>query len=1051
MSTLVRRTLRLVYGFVLMILLPTAVFAQASITGVVKDASGAVLPGVTVEAASPALIEKTRTAVTDGTGTYRIVDLRPGTYSVSFTLTGFTTVKRDGIELTGSFSATINADMKVGALAETITVTGETPVVDVQNTRRENVISSDVIQSLPVTRAYGSLLNVTPGLTVDNNGLAATPTMTFFAAHGGNINEGRMMINGMTVAAAFNGGGVSSLTYDTTNVDEVSVLVSGGLGESEIGGPAMNIVPRSGGNLFKGQVFLNEAGKWSNGDNVSGTALAASVGAPPQILSSWDGSVNYGGPIKKDKLWFFGAYRKYTTSQALEGVVVNKNAGDASQWTFVGDPTIQGRNIQGRNIWDARLTYQANEKNRIFFSQEHQARCEGSTLFTQTTGGCRQREADWIGVSNVLASAEANTNYFDLPYNVTQATWTSPVTSKFLLEAGYSRFSYSHNGGPGMLPPDGIFNLTPVTEALAIDGHRANFRYRGLNNYIDGYGNPTTWRASMSYVTGAHNFKVGYQGSYLISKYHYVQDDNLLQYSFTNRVPTSFTVNLQDWRTHDVTEAAAIYAQDTWTHKQLTLQGALRFDRAWSFSPGDLNGTTTTSPYNAAAITFPDTQGVSSYKDLSPRVGLSYDVFGNGKTAIKFNYGRYVSPATNDQNYPLNNPANLIQRSLTRNWTDTNNNKVIDCNILNPAAQTVPGGDTCGATSGVNANFGKPNINGTVGQDILSGWGVRQADSQWGIQLAQQIVPRVSATVGYNRRWWSNYTSIDNVNTTPADFEKSTVTAPADSRLPNGGGYPITIYTLSPAGGAKGSFTETHLDSYYGAARTRYWQGVDVDVNARLRGNLYVQAGTTTGRQVNDTCALTAILGAGVGSLTPAPGQPTPIADNPDPRNCRSVDPIETTLRGSASWTVPKVDVLVSATMRSQPALQLNATILVPNSLIATQLGHLPSGATATGFTTVSLVDFATAGTSNAGQGGPNRLYADSRRNQIDMRFAKIFRFNSRRLDVGLDVQNLLNSNYGTVYDASYGTYGLAESATFLQPTSVVTPRFVRLNFTFDF
>jgi len=213
---------------------------------------------------------------------------------------------------------------------------------------------------------------------------------------------------------------------------------------------------------------------------------------------------------------------------------------------------------------------------------------------------------------------------------------------------------------------------------------------------------------------------------------------------------------------------------------------------------------------------------------------------------------------------------------------------------------------------------------------------------------------------------------------------------------------------------------------------------------ARLRGNLYLQAGTTTGRQVNDTCALVAIIGNGVGSGTVG-------LDNPDPRNCRSVDPLETTLRGSASWTVPKVDVLVSATMRSQPALELNATILVPNSVIAGQLGHLPSGATATGFTTVSLVDFATAGTSNAGQGGPNRAYANNRRNQIDMRFAKIFRFDNHRLDVGVDVQNLLNSNYGTVYDSSYGTLGSPVSATFMNPTSVVTPRFMRLNFTYDF
>src|SRR6476659_2691379 len=122
-------------------------FAQASFTGTVRDASGGVLPGVTVEASSPALIEKTRTAVTDGSGQYRIVDLQPGTYSVTFTLTGFSTIKRDGIELTGSFVATINADMKVGALAETITVTGETPVVDVQSAKREVVLNNEVIQT----------------------------------------------------------------------------------------------------------------------------------------------------------------------------------------------------------------------------------------------------------------------------------------------------------------------------------------------------------------------------------------------------------------------------------------------------------------------------------------------------------------------------------------------------------------------------------------------------------------------------------------------------------------------------------------------------------------------------------------------------------------------------------------------------------------------------------------------------------------------------------------------------------------------------------------
>src|ERR1041384_1515315 len=239
-----------------LLLLPASAFAQATLTGTVKDASGAVLPGVTVEASSPALIEKTRTAVTDGSGQYRIIDLRPGTYSVTFTLTGFNTVKREGVELTGTFVASINAEMKVGGIQETITATGETPVVDVQNAKRELTMNQEVINTLPVTRAAGALLNAVPGLQVDTNGTALAPTMTFFNAHSSTINsgfvagEGRYTVNGLPVSAS-RSGGPSSYVYDTVNAQEIGVTVGGCIGEDAVGGPVMNIVPKSGGNSFK--------------------------------------------------------------------------------------------------------------------------------------------------------------------------------------------------------------------------------------------------------------------------------------------------------------------------------------------------------------------------------------------------------------------------------------------------------------------------------------------------------------------------------------------------------------------------------------------------------------------------------------------------------------------------------------------------------------------------------------------------------------------------------------------------------------------------------
>src|SRR5688572_32948734 len=231
----------------LLLLLPVSAFAQASLAGTVRDASGGVLPGVTVEAASPALIEKVRTAVTDDSGQYRITDLRAGVYTLSFSLPGFNVVRREDITLSGTQTLTIAVDMRVGGIQETITVTGETPVVDVQSARREVVIDREMIQTIPSTRSVGGLLNATAGLTVDGNGIALSPTMTFFSANGGANNEGRMAVNGMTVGAA-RSGGVSSYVYDAVGVEEVSIRVGGGLGETDTGGPIMNIIPRSGGN-----------------------------------------------------------------------------------------------------------------------------------------------------------------------------------------------------------------------------------------------------------------------------------------------------------------------------------------------------------------------------------------------------------------------------------------------------------------------------------------------------------------------------------------------------------------------------------------------------------------------------------------------------------------------------------------------------------------------------------------------------------------------------------------------------------------------------------
>ena len=1032
-----RGAIPLLAGCVLLI--PALAHAQASLAGVVRDNTGAVLPGVTVEATSIVLIEKARTAVTDGTGQYRITELPPGTYTLTFTLSGFNVFKREDVEVRGSGVIPINAEMRVGTLEETITVTGESPLVDTQTTRRETVITSEVLSTLPVTRSYGTLLAAIPGIVTDNasRGAMTDPFMTFFTSNGGRGNEGRMLIDGMPVAASFNGGGVSTFIYDVANAQEMQVLVSGGLGESEAGGPTVNLVPQSGGNTFRGQGFYSNAGDWSRSDNIDARLEAAGIIRPPGLIKNFDMSATLGGPIKRDRLWFFGNGRNVGQTTHVEGGFGNLNAGNVARWDYVQDDGILTRNASVRNIYSLRLTSQLTQKNRLSFSHEYQHRCSGSTI-TPDGDGCRKRAGDWIAVGTITSAPESWVGYHDFPYNVTQAAWTSPLSNRVLLEAGFSRFQYLW-AGFGTAPPDGLTNVIPVTESQAIDNHRANFTYRGAFDTL-GFGwanndaNPNNWKASASYITGAHSMKVGYQGSYQRALGRREANTTLMRYVFNNRVPQSVGYTMvPNWSQNDRTATTAFYVQDQWTVGRFTLQGAIRYDRASSWAPAEGNGTDDTSIFSPAPISFPRTVSVSGYHDITTRWGAAWDVFGNGRTALKANIGRYLQNATNDENYTANNPAARIVRNVfARNWVDGNNNFIVDCNLASPDLQDnrASGGDQCAALAGDNRNFGNANPNLTIiNPDILEGWGVRPSDGQFGGSIQQEGLPRVSVDVSYNRRWFGNFFVTDNQLVGPSDYDAWTYTAPLDERLPDGGGYPVTVYSITREAALRGARNYRTFESDFGDPRTQYWHGVNVNVNTRMRNGLVFQGGTSTGRGVRDDCD------AG-----------TKI-DSPDPRNCRVVEPFMTSFTGNASYTVPKVDVLVSAQFRSRnPAnigavgansasngTSLSANTQVPNAVVQQLLGRLPGTALIAGNTTVNLLE-------------TGQMYPSERLNQLDMRFAKIVRFGSRRADIAIDLYNLFNTNHTTGFDANYGY--ATNGADWLRPTSIVAPRFARVNFT---
>jgi hypothetical protein len=1044
----------------LLVLTPATAFAQGSLTGTVRDASGAVLPGVTVEASSPALIEKVRTAVSDESGLYRIVDLRPGTYTLTFTLSGFNAVRREDIELTGTQTLTIPVQMNVGGVQETISVTGDSPVVDVQNVRREVVIDRELVEAIPASRAAGALLNATPGLTVDNNGIALSPTMTFFSANGGANNEGRMSVNGMTVGAA-RSGGVSSYVYDAVGLDEVAVRVGGGLGETDTGGPIMNIVPRSGGNTFSGTAFTSLAGDWSRGDNLNDELRAVGLTETPGIINAYDASISMGGPILRDRLWFYGSYRNLSTQTAVEGVTANANMGDATRWDWMPSAT-NARLVQDRQMAIARLAGQVGA-SRIQVNYEYQKRCEGTPLRVENEG-CHNRGDDWVGLGTPGQSPEATgtaaRGYFEWPFHLTQAQWTMPATSRLLFDANMTIFRY--NPAFGFPPPDGITNLIPASQqstafrcvapgvmsnpgcAEAEDpstlrwAPQGNYAYRALEQWGYAEGATNSYNGSVSYVTGSHNMKAGYQYYWLRQLDNTIAAENQLAYRFNGANPNAVTYRLPEWSRNSITQLHGVFLQDQYTRGRLTLSGALRWDRASSYAPVEGNGVSMTSRFNPEPITIERTTGVNAFNDITPRVGAGYDVFGNGRTAVKFRWGRYLAFASNDPPFTSTNPAaTLVATVANRGWTDSNNNRVVDCDLLNMTAQNLAasGGDVCAAVIGNAANFGRIGAATIVDPEILSGWGVRPHDYQTEITLQQEVLPRVSAELSYIHRTFHGFFVTDDLNrNVDTDYASYTINAPSDSRLPDGGGYPILMYVPTVTNAAQQFLTRESRYGTDGEERDAYYDGVNVNVNARMRNGLFLSVGTQTGRRVNDRCDVVQNFN------NVALG----VAAGPNPRGCFDAEPWQTTVRGLGSYTIPKVDVLLSATIRSQPPLELDAAWAVPNTFILSSGGVLAPGANVNGNTTIQLLD------------NTMRLYADNRRTQVDLRFAKVLRFGRTRTDIGVDLWNLFNTNYATGYEDSYQydnplAAGDENGGTWNNPTSIYAPRFVRLNFTVNF
>ncbi|HEU4694239.1 MAG TPA: carboxypeptidase regulatory-like domain-containing protein, partial [Vicinamibacterales bacterium] len=780
----------LVRLFVLLTLVgagPTLASAQ-SLAGSVRDTSGAVLPGVTVEASSPALIAKVRTSVTDDTGQYRITDLPPGTYKVTFTLPGFATVVREGVELTGGGVMTIGAEMRLGALEETITVTGESPVVDVQTARQQMTIDGDIVRALPASRSYGNYIAAIPAIQATGFGSGAATINNFFSARGGRSTEGLIQLDGMNVGAPGNGGGVSGYLYDMSNSSEVQVAISGGLGEADRGGPAFNIIPKTGGNTFSGTGFTSYAGEWGQSSNIDEHLRSLGFGEQPALIKSYDANIAVGGPILRDRVWFYGNARAIGTYQEQQNLYDNLNAGNPNAWTWARSDALSVRNSTSKTLNSVRLTWQATPKNRVGFYIDYTKNCSGGA-YKEGGDQCRAPGDGWVasgpGVTPGTATVSPESgSIWDAPAKIMQASWTSPFSNQILFETGYSAF-YTDNGDPR---PYGVLtDFIPVTEQSTNAGVPfANFIYRGFNPAPSSNQKHATWKAAMSYITGTHNLKWGYQAGYMNNE-NTTYVGRQISYRFNNGVPNQMSQRVGTNQTSNSLLYNGFYVQDQWTRGKLTLQGALRYESASSWAPEGENGILTDNQFGGP-ILLPRTEGVQGYHDISPRFGAAYDVFGNGKTALKVNVGQYLQGAYTGDAYTISNPGQTLVTSINRSWSDPNGNRVAECNYMNPLAN-----GECGAWS--SNNWGSFTQATTVNPDVLEGWGTRNRDWQFGVGVQQEIAPQVALEVSYNRRTWSNFFVTHNRALTAADYDEVTLTAPSNPALPNGGGYPVTFLT----------------------------------------------------------------------------------------------------------------------------------------------------------------------------------------------------------------------------------------------------------------
>src|SRR3989454_5152437 len=590
---------------VVLVVVPSLASAQSTISGVVKDASGAVIPGVTVEAASEVLIERSRTVVTSGDGRYTVVDVRPGLYTITFTLPGFSIVKRQ-VTVPANVSVPVDAEMKVSALEETVTVDATTPTVDIENVAQPAVLSGADMDAIPSARNMQSLGSYVPGVHLNTPDVAGSMQVqqTYITTHGNLPHDSTYLLDGMLINSTIADGRAQNY-IDNAIVQETTYQTSSVTAEVSGGGVYTNMVPKDGGNQFHGDLFLGGVGSSFVGANIDQKLMTRGVTGQSAVnkINDFDGS--QGGPIKKDKLWFLLTGRKQITKLQSAG-----------SFFADGSPGVERDSL---DTVTGRLTWQISPKNK-FSAMYSRIWKSISADIVSSLFGLGQGMSPYNATDPNISSLHRD----PVLYYIAQGKWTGTLTPRLLLQAGFSLnkedFHVVYQPGIRQDP------FTPAWYAGAshLDVALLTRCVAGAVNSFNKY-DRYVWNGSGVYVTGAHTIKFGIQDSYGPAYVSNIANGDAY-YNFTNGVPLHVTAyNTPTVSRPYLNADIGIYGMDTWHFKQLSITAGLR----WEYLSAEIEPSSAPGGRFGAARNFAQgdcntVKGSGSIKKRAPRVGPAH-------------------------------------------------------------------------------------------------------------------------------------------------------------------------------------------------------------------------------------------------------------------------------------------------------------------------------------------------------------------------------------------------------------------------------------------